>query len=232
MTDATTPAAEADKPLTAREVDQLNAALAIKLRDRVPPDAAPREAPRTIRPAASASPASAPGFGEYRDPVVAVVAESSELLLGLMDETRAFFESKIAKLDNTIGALQNENKNLRLILENLRITQRGERGIDGDRGPPGRDGRDGAQGPAGPKGSRGQRGFERTGWLINEAEYCITPLYYDNSQGPTVNLRGLFEQFQRDTETEDTDAAIEQMALSRADLELRTERVKQGRPER
>lgn len=75
---------------------------------------------------------------EYRNPVAALITESNELLLGLIDDTQQHLESKLAKLENTIGALQNENKSLRLILENLRITQRGERGIDGDRGPPGR----------------------------------------------------------------------------------------------
>jgi hypothetical protein len=184
-------------------------------------------ASRTSRPAASASPASEAGFAEYTDPTIGLVAESNELLLGLVDDQRRHFENKLAGLVNTVEALQNENKSLRLILENLRITQRGERGIDGDRGPPGRDG---AQGPPGPKGSRGQRGFETTGWLINEAEYCITPLFYDNSQGPTLNLRGLFEQFQRDTEDDDVALGTERAALSRASVELETERVRRGLP--
>ena len=43
---------------------------------------------------------------------------------------------EIAELKNTIGALQNEVTSLRLILENLRIRERGEQGRDGDRGPP------------------------------------------------------------------------------------------------
>jgi hypothetical protein len=66
-------------------------------------------------------------------------------------------KSKFDALENTIGALKNENQSLRLILENLRITQRGERGVDGDRGPPGRDGRDGV-GQIGPQGPQCERG--------------------------------------------------------------------------
>jgi hypothetical protein len=64
---------------------------------------------------------------------------------------------EIEELKLAIGALKNENQSLRLILENLRITQRGERGVDGDRGPPGRDG---VQGPVGPKGERGEEASE------------------------------------------------------------------------
>jgi hypothetical protein len=203
-----------------------------KLDARPPPNRPRRrKSPAADEVAHEANPrASEADLGEYENPVVGLVAESGALLVQLIEDQRRHFESKIAGLGNTIGALQNENKSLRLILENLRVTQRGERGIDGDRGPPGRDGRDGAQGPPGPKGSRGQRGFETTGWLINEAEYCITPLYYDNSQGPTLNLRGLFEQFQRDTEADDVDLATEQAALQRASVELETERVRRGLP--
>ena len=154
----------------------------------------------------------------------------AEKLNGLELWAKRKLDEAQTRFENQIAALKNENTALRLILENLRIRERGD---DGDRGPPGRDGRDGvngAQGPAGPKGSRGQRGFETTGWLVDEAEYCITPLYYDNSQGPTLNLRGLFAQFQRDTEGDDVAFATKQAALSRASVELETERVRRGLP--
>ena len=138
------------------------------------------------------------------------------------------------KLENAraralVAELKSQVSELAFVSERLRIEARGPAG---ERGPMGRDGRDGAQGPQGPKGSRGQRGFETTGWLVNEAEYCITPLFYDNSQGPTLNLRGLFEQFNRDTEDDDVAFESERAALSRAAVELEAERVRLGLPGR
>jgi hypothetical protein len=76
--------------------------------------------------------------------MVALVAEGHETLIDLIERQQQHFEHKIGALETRIGALNNENVSLKLILENLRITQRGERGIDGDRGPSGT-GRQGRQ---------------------------------------------------------------------------------------
>ena len=96
------------------------------------------------------------------------------------------------------GALKNENQSLRLILENLRITQRGERGVDGDRGPPGRDG---AQGPAGPKGERGERGEKGhpaariTSFENDDNALVIYPIMQSGHRGPGIRLRSALDAY-------------------------------------
>ena len=95
--------------------------------------------------------------------------------------------------------MQNENAALRLILENLRITQRGERGVDGDRGPPGRDGRDG-QGLIGPRGEAGPKGEPAprlATWIVDEDRFTVTPILGDGSSGASLSLLGLFESYDR-----------------------------------
>ena len=110
----------------------------------------------------------------------------------------ADIQTKLGGLENTIGALKNENTALRLILENLRIRERGERGESGERGPPGRDG---AQGPTGPKGERGERGerglpaAKLVSWDVDEARLVATPLMSNGARGPGLRLKGVFEAF-------------------------------------
>ena len=106
------------------------------------------------------------------------------------------------------GKLVNENQSLRLILENLRITQRGERGVDGDRGPPGRDG---VQGPAGPQGIRGEKG-ERglptpkiVSWEPDFVKFTATPLLSNGGRGATLPLRELLTAFADMMNAEDDD---------------------------
>jgi hypothetical protein len=115
---------------------------------------------------------------------------------------------KFGELENTIGKLQNENQALRLILENLRITQRGERGIDGDRGPPGRDGRDGEGriGPAGPRGDRGKDAPAICAWALDDANFSATPILSDGGNGAVLHLRGMFESFNDAINAADDDA--------------------------
>src|SRR5262249_37872499 len=62
----------------------------------------------------------------------------------------------------------------------------------------------GKRGIAGARGERGERG--RTGlsgatirdWKIDRARYVATPVMSDGSEGPPLELRGLFEQFWAD----------------------------------
>src|SRR5262245_39402235 len=62
----------------------------------------------------------------------------------------------------------------------------------------------GKRGIAGPKGERGERGAKGDpglsgtticDWKIDRARYLATPLMSDGSEGPPLELRGLFEQF-------------------------------------
>src|SRR5262245_18056729 len=63
-------------------------------------------------------------------------------------------------------------------------------------GPPG------PQGPTGPKGARGERGVTGpsiVGWCVDRAKYLAYPLMSTGRPGPGLELRGLFEQYQRET---------------------------------
>lgn len=230
----------ADAPLTAAELAALNAGIARQLHDRAslaarvePDEALPparRRKPLGLRPAADAPAAEArPPASEdhFADPAINLIVEANELTLGLIETMRAHFAGKLAGLENTIGALKNENQALRLILENLRITQRGERGLDGDRGPPGAAGRDGLQGQIGPRGEPGERGrpaAKITAWTIADDEFTATPVMSDGGAGATLYLRGLFESYHNAvSHLEDADL-VEAARESRAESDRQAER--------
>ena len=64
---------------------------------------------------------------------------------------------------------------------------RGARGERGERGP------NGERGPAGPAAPT------IVGWQIDRASFTATPIMSDGSEGPPLELRGLFEQYQIET---------------------------------
>jgi hypothetical protein len=82
---------------------------------------------------------------------------------------------------------------------------RGEKGDLGPQGPPGEAGRPGPQGERGQPGSRGEKGapaepvLEIRGWQIDRENYRAIPVMSDGKEGPPLELRGLFEQFQTET---------------------------------
>jgi hypothetical protein len=241
-----TGAAEVDKPMSASEIDRLRnrapldalrsssqaaRASPVYFKDRIarpakPPAAPPRRRPLGLRPAGDdAAHEASPSEAGFDDPTVALVAESSALLVDLIEDQRRHFESKVAGLANTIGKLQNENQALKLILENLRITQRGELGIDGDRGPPGRDGRDGEGkiGPAGPVGPKGLDAPRIVSWEISDSDFVAYPLLSTGHKGPGLDLRGLFEAFSEQINAEDDAAEIDAARASREATERETQ---------
>jgi hypothetical protein len=63
------------------------------------------------------------------------------------------------------------------------IASQGKRGAAGEKGPPG------------PRGDAGASGATIVGWKIDRARYVATPVTADGSDGPPLELRGLFEQF-------------------------------------
>ena len=67
------------------------------------------------------------------------------------------------------------------------VSTRGARGERGERGPKGE------QGPAGPAAPT------IVGWQIDRAMFIATPIMTDGSEGPPIELRGLFEQYQIET---------------------------------
>jgi hypothetical protein len=66
------------------------------------------------------------------------------------------------------------------------IASQGKRGAAGEKGE---------RGPPGPKGDAGARGATIRDWRIDRARYLATPIMSDGSDGPQLELRGLFEQF-------------------------------------
>jgi hypothetical protein len=64
--------------------------------------------------------------------------------------------------------------------------------------------RQGQRGIAGEKGERGERGSQGEpgkiitlkSWIIDREKFVATPMMSDGTRGPTLELRGLFEQYQ------------------------------------
>jgi hypothetical protein len=72
------------------------------------------------------------------------------------------------------------------------LTRQGQRGVAGPRGE------------RGEPGARGERGVAAvapkiTGWKVDREKYIATPKMSDGSDGPALELRALFEQFQDET---------------------------------
>jgi hypothetical protein len=63
----------------------------------------------------------------------------------------------------------------------------------------GRAGGRGEQGPPGPSGPRGAPGASIHGVKIDRTKYAVQFIMSDGSDGPRLDLRGLFEQFQLET---------------------------------
>jgi hypothetical protein len=69
------------------------------------------------------------------------------------------------------------------------IASQGKRGTPGEKGE---------RGPSGPRGDAGATGATICEWKVDRACYVATPLMSDGSDGPPLELRGLFEQFLRE----------------------------------
>jgi hypothetical protein len=70
------------------------------------------------------------------------------------------------------------------------IASQGRRGGAGEKGE---------RGLPGPRGDAGASGATIVGWKIDRARYVATPVMSDGSEGPPLELRGLFEQFLHET---------------------------------
>ena len=70
------------------------------------------------------------------------------------------------------------------------IASQGKRGAAGEKGE---------RGPPGPRGDPGLSGATICDWKIDRARYVATPVMSDGSEGPPLELRGLFEQFLLET---------------------------------
>jgi hypothetical protein len=70
------------------------------------------------------------------------------------------------------------------------LASQGKRGVAGEKGE---------RGERGPQGDPGLSGVTIREWKIDRARYVATPLMSDGREGPPIELRGLFEQFLRET---------------------------------
>jgi hypothetical protein len=66
------------------------------------------------------------------------------------------------------------------------LASQGKRGAAGEKGE---------RGLPGPRGDAGASGVTIRDWKIDRARYVATPVMSDGSEGPPLELRGLFEQF-------------------------------------
>jgi hypothetical protein len=67
------------------------------------------------------------------------------------------------------------------------IASQGRRGVAGEKGE------------RGPKGDPGSSGATIREWKVDRTRYVATPVMSDGSDGPQLELRGLFEQFLHET---------------------------------
>jgi hypothetical protein len=67
------------------------------------------------------------------------------------------------------------------------------------RGARGRQGPSGQRGLMGLRGERGEAAPGIQSWSVDRSRYTATPIMSDGSIGPTLSLRGLFEQFLAET---------------------------------
>ena len=70
------------------------------------------------------------------------------------------------------------------------IASQGKRGVADEKGE---------RGKRGPQGDAGASGAAICGWKIDRSRYVATPIMSDGSEGPPLELRGLFEQFVLET---------------------------------
>jgi hypothetical protein len=57
----------------------------------------------------------------------------------------------------------------------------------------------GPRGAQGAKGEKGDPGPTIVGWQIDQAKYKAIPVMSDGTEGPPLELRGLFKQFDEET---------------------------------
>ena len=60
----------------------------------------------------------------------------------------------------------------------------------------------GKTGAVGEKGERGDRAPRISSWRLDRERYMAVPVLTDGSEGPTLELRALFEQFMKETSSD------------------------------
>jgi hypothetical protein len=145
-------------------------------------------------------------FKDGMDAEVLRSAADVDLVFDALDASASMVETLNQRLKARVAELETEHARARamtaelraklhevdFIVERLKIEGRGPPGVKGDRG---RDGHDGPRGEVGPRGEEGDPGPRSVAWAVNDAEYSVTPIMSDGSNGPTLHLRGLFETY-------------------------------------
>jgi hypothetical protein len=70
------------------------------------------------------------------------------------------------------------------------IARQGKRGVAGERGERGSKGDPGAPGPGAPS---------IKAWRVDRKRFVATPVLTNDQEGPPIELRSLFEEFQKQT---------------------------------
>jgi hypothetical protein len=154
------------------------------------------------------------------DPVIALVSQSSELVVGLIEDVRKFFEVRISKLEAKLAEAQAKVSELSFISERLRIEARGP---SGERGPMGRDGHDGPRGERGAKGEPGKAAPTITAWAVDADNFSAAPILSDGSNGATLRLRPLYEAYDDQVDAGEAAAEADAARASRAEAEREAE---------
>jgi hypothetical protein len=124
--------------------------------------------PRRPPSAPDAPPADEPAVGrpEFEDPTVALIVETNEMVVGLVEAQRQSFELKISRLETQIATLTGAVETLK---------------AKSSRWP---------RGPAGPKGEAAAR---IVSWKVNSFSFSVTPIMSDGSAGGELELKPLLE---------------------------------------
>jgi hypothetical protein len=129
-------------------------------KDRLDARVAPAPAPPPPAPAGEP----AVGVPVFEDPVVNLITEVNEMLLGLIEDQRKHFELKIAKLETKIATLGGSVNTLEA---------------------------KSSRGPRGPTGPRGEPAAKIVSWKVNTFRFDAAPVMSDGTEGPPLDLREL-----------------------------------------
>jgi hypothetical protein len=135
----------------------------------------------------------APGGKDWTCLAVAGRDARSPTPRGLFDAAGEYWASDIVAVNGSSFIAKKDNPGAcpgdgwQLLVSQGRTGAAGSKGATGDRGPKGDPGPAGTPAPT-----------IRT-WEIDRKRYAAVPVLSDGTRGPTIELRGLFEQFQADT---------------------------------
>jgi hypothetical protein len=133
--------------------------------------------------------------GEARVEIAAKVNRQTQDFAQQIDALKTRMETNHQLHAGKIADLQSQIAELRGRVDQIGTREKGEKGERGERGPRGATGQEGARGEPG----MSPRAVTVKRWQIDKRRYLAIPIMSDNSVGPSIELRGLFEQFNEET---------------------------------